>query len=209
MGPLHKFNAAVICWSGIAKFPLEMAAELIYFTTAEDFFLWLQENHLEATELWIGIYKAGSRRKGIKMREAKEEAVCFGWVDSHVKSIDDESYKIRFTPRKRGGSWSAKNILLAEEMIGQGRMQTNGFLAYQKRKTEEDGSLDPQLPVEMESILKNDVSAWEFFQQLPPSTRKISIRWINQAKRFPTREKRFQILLESCQREERIPILKQ
>lgn len=181
--------------------------ELIYFSDHEDFAHWLQEYHLDVEALWVGIYKQGSQRSGIKIAKAREMALCFGWVESNLQRIDEESYKVRFSPRKNGSSWSANNILLAEALIREGRMKGAGLKAYRDRKPDEEDEdrHHPQLPSEMQSVLENDAAAWEFFQSLSPSMQKTSLRWVVKAKRSATRATRFQTLLSSCQAGERIP----
>ena len=81
-----------------------------FFPTPADFRRWLEKNHDKASELLVGFYKKGSGRPSITWPESVDQALCFGWIDVVRKRIDDESYTIRFTPRKRGSIWSAINI---------------------------------------------------------------------------------------------------
>jgi len=106
----------------------------IFFATASSFRKWLEKNHDKASELLVGFYKVKSGKPSMSWSESVDEAICFGWIDGVRKSIDDESYSIRFTPRKPGSIWSAINIQKVESLSGQGLMQDSGMTAFEKRK---------------------------------------------------------------------------
>lgn len=186
--------------------------ELIYFSSADDLRGWLEHNHEEAREVWIGIYKSSSRRKGITYQEVVEETACFGWVEGIRKGIDLESYKMRFTPRRKGSIWSLKNIERAERLIREGKMHISGKRAYEDRIEENTERYsyereDPHLASEFQERFEGDAEAWEFFQTLSPSIQKVSRWWVVKAKRQETRERRFRILLESSRQQRKIPPL--
>ena len=188
------------------------AMELIYFASGEDLRFWLEENYHKG-EVWIGIYKSSSRRKGITYKEAVEETACFGWVEGIRKNIDAESYKMRFTPRKPNSIWSLKNLDRAERLLREGRMHPEGIKTYENRNPERTERYsyereNPYLSADMQARFEAEAAAWDFFQTLSPSIRKTSLWWVVQAKRETTREKRFKILLESCQEERKIPLLR-
>src|SRR5215510_496316 len=100
-----------------------------FFATPEDFRAWLARNHEKADALLVGFYKRGSGRPSILWPESVDEALSFGWIDGVRRRIDDRSYSIRFTPRRKGSIWSAVNIRRARELQGQGRMAPAGLAA--------------------------------------------------------------------------------
>src|SRR5438552_5111802 len=104
-----------------------------FFRTQSDFRKWLAKNHDKAAELVVGFYKVASDKPSMTWPESVDQALCFGWIDGVRKRIDDESYSIRFTPRKSSSIWSAVNIEKAKELIKQNLMQPSGLMAFQKR----------------------------------------------------------------------------
>src|ERR1700694_378439 len=95
---------------------------------------WLEKHHDKRLELWGGFYKKGSGKPSITWPESVDEALCFGWIDGVRKRIDDASYVIRFTPRRRGSIWSAVNVRRVEALTEMGLMQPTGILAFEDRK---------------------------------------------------------------------------
>lgn len=107
----------------------------VFFDSEHGLRDWLEANHATAEELWVGIYKKGSGRPGVTLPSAQDVAMCFGWVDSMSRRIDDESYMLRFTPRRPRSRWTPGNVTRAEELIEQGRMHEAGIRAYERRQT--------------------------------------------------------------------------
>src|SRR5690349_14810736 len=107
--------------------------QITFFKTPGDFRKWLAQNHATAQELWVGYYKKDSGKPSITWPESVDEALCFGWIDGLRKSVDETSYKIRFTPRRPRSIWSAVNIGRAQELIKEGRMQPAGLKAFEAR----------------------------------------------------------------------------
>src|SRR5207253_4353920 len=105
-----------------------------FFKTPSDFRRWLDTHHASAKELWVGFYKQDSGKPSITWPESVNEALCFGWIDGIRKSIDDQSYVIRFTPRKPSSVWSAVNMNNAQTLIKQQRMRPAGLKAFKARK---------------------------------------------------------------------------
>src|SRR5258706_6559374 len=105
-----------------------------YFRSPADLRKWFERNHDSKTELLVGFYKKDSGRPSITWPESVKEALCFGWIDGIRRSVDDEIYSIRFTPRKKGSIWSAVNIKYANELIGQGLMLPAGLAAFELRR---------------------------------------------------------------------------
>ena len=112
-----------------------------FFATPQDFRAWLEEHHAGAGELLVGYYKKGSGRPSITWPESVDEALCFGWIDGIRRRIDDESYSIRFTPRRARSIWSAVNIARAGELIAEGRMTPAGLAAFEARDEARVGDL--------------------------------------------------------------------
>ena len=110
-----------------------------FFRTPADFRKWLRKNHATAQELWVGFYKVGSGKPSITWPESVDEALCVGWIDGIRKTIDDESYKIRFTPRKKISTWSAVNIRRVKVLTDEKRMQPAGLKAFEARRENRSG----------------------------------------------------------------------
>lgn len=189
-----------------------MPDDVLFFETPDAFRTWLEKNHDQKDVQWIGYYKVATGKPSMRWEESVREALCFGWIDGLRKSIDDESYKIRFTPRKPDSHWSAKNIEMVEELIEQGKMKKPGLKAYEKRdeKNSKQASYERkkvQLKKEYENQIRENKKAWKFFEELAPGYTKTSIHWVMSAKREDTRQRRLKILIESCEKEEKIPLL--
>ena len=185
-----------------------------FFATPTDFRQWLQEHHQTERELLVGFYKKGSGRPSITWPESVAEALCFGWIDGVRRSIDDESYTIRFTPRKRGSIWSAVNMRLAEELIRDGRMQPAGLAAWQARDPAKSAVYSfeqkeaAQLAPEMEARFRENAQAWKFWQAQPPGYRKTAAHYVMSAKREDTRARRLQTLIDDSAAGQRIGLLR-
>ena len=104
-----------------------------FFATAVELRDWLERNHATATELVVGFYKKDSAKASITWPELVDEALCFGWIDSVRKGIDEVSYSNRLTPRTQRSTWSAINIARAKELIALGRMRPAGLKAFERR----------------------------------------------------------------------------
>jgi uncharacterized protein YdeI (YjbR/CyaY-like superfamily) len=173
-----------------------------FFKLPSDFRKWLAAQHSSAKELWVGFYKKNSGKPSITWPESVEEALCFGWIDGIRKRIDDESYQIRFTPRKPSSTWSTVNIRIAQRLIEEKRMRPAGMKAFKARKENRSGiysyeQRSPELEEKYARKLKRNSAAWKFFQAQPPSYRKMINWWINSAKQEETRLKRLDKLIEA------------
>ena len=172
-----------------------------FFKTPSAFRKWLEAHHASSKELWVGFYKKGSGKPSIDWPESVDEALCFGWIDGIRKSIDTESYRIRFTPRKPTSVWSAVNIKNVEKLIKEKRMQRAGLKAFAARKENRSGiysyeQRSPELVEPYLGMLKRNKAAWKFFQAQPPSYRKVMNWWVVGAKQEATRVKRLDKLIE-------------
>lgn len=174
---------------------------IIFFESSSDFRKWLEQNHSTESELWVGFYKRGSGKPSITWPESVDQALCFGWIDGVRKSIDEQSYKIRFTPRKTDSIWSAINIRRVTELTEKGLMQSAGLKAFESRQENKAGKYSYEnrpasLPPEYEKIFKKNKAAWEFFQSTPAWYRKTSTWWVISAKRDETKLMRLQQLMD-------------
>ena len=184
-----------------------------FFAKPSDFRAWLEEQYNSQDELWVGYYKKGTERPGITWPESVEVALCFGWIDGLRKSMDGQSYMIRFTPRRKDSHWSAINLKRTAELKKLGLMTKAGLKAFRKRKRSNSkrASYDQKvvnLDEEYSRQLKSNQKAWAFFSKLPPSIRKNSNWWVMSAKKEETRARRFDTLIKCSEEGRRIPPLK-
>ncbi len=176
----------------------------IFFANQSQFRKWLQKNHKKESEVLVGFYKVGSGKPSMTWSQSVDEALCFGWIDGVRKSIDEDRYQIRFTQRKPGSNWSAVNINKIEELTKKGLMQPAGLAAFEKR-TESRSRIysfekeEAELTKDFIKQFKANKKAWEYFQALAPSYRKISTHWVMSAKQEITRLKRLNLLISDSE----------
>ena len=180
-----------------------------FFRSPSEWRNWLQKNHATVAELWVGFYKKDSGKPSITWPESVDEALCFGWIDGIRKRVDEISYKIRFTPRRRGSIWSTANIKRAQALKKEKRMRPAGLKAFAARTEYKSGIYAyEQRPVELpepyQGILKKSKAAWEFFQEQPPGYRKLMAWWIVSAKKEETRMMRLKKLIATSARRKRL-----
>lgn len=172
----------------------------IFFANQANFRSWLEKNHLSENELFVGFYKVNSGIPSMTWSESVDQALCFGWIDGVKRTIDENSYQIRFTPRKKNSIWSAVNIKKVESLFEQGLMMEAGLEVFQQRKQEYlvgYGSKDPELSLsaKFEQLFKSNATAWNYFQLLAPTYRKTSLNWVMGAKQEITQLKRLNELI--------------
>ena len=177
--------------------------DIQYFPTPADLRRWFTRNHAKGIEVWVGYYKKETGKPSITWPESVAEALCVGWIDGIRKSLGEETYTIRFTPRKKGSIWSEVNIKMAEELIAQGRMKKPGLTAFEARKENRSGiyayeQRSADLPEEYAVVLRANTAAWADYEKCPPGYRKTMNWWILSAKTEETRQKRLQVLIEAC-----------
>lgn len=178
----------------------------IFFTSAKEFRCWLEENHDTVDELWVGYYKKGTDKTGISYSESVEEAICFGWIDGLINGIDDETYKRRFTPRKRDSKWSKLNRKRVKQMIDAGKMTARGMeLVKAAKKTGEWEQAyrvgeDHELPPELREALKKNKTAWKNFNNYSNSNQHVFITLVNSAKTKETKQKRIEKTVELAEK---------
>ncbi len=190
-----------------------MQEEPLFFENPSAFRDWLNQHHANEEVLWVGYYKVATGKPSITWEESVREALCFGWIDGLRKTIDDERYRIRFSPRKPESNWSFKNIAMIEELLKQGRVSPAGLKVYEKRKKSKTGNASYErqkfkLKQEYEDQIKSNGTAWKFFRELAPGYTRQSVHWVMSAKREETRQRRLRILIESCEAGQKIPPLR-
>jgi uncharacterized protein YdeI (YjbR/CyaY-like superfamily) len=177
-----------------------MSADPRFFETPADFRRWLEINHETAPELLVGFWKKDSGRASVDWPEARDAALCFGWIDGVRKSLGAESYTIRFTPRRKGSIWSKVNIARFDALTEEGRMTPAGVRAYEENKHKtgvyayENEQKD--LTAAETAAFRRDKAAWAWFEKSAPSYRKVVLHWINSAKKPETRARRLGTLIE-------------
>ncbi|WP_250213733.1 YdeI/OmpD-associated family protein [Acrocarpospora catenulata] len=175
--------------------------EPLFFTTPEEFYDWLAAHHAETTELWVGYYKTSTGKPGITWPESVDQALCFGWIDGVRKSVDDSSYKIRFTPRQARSVWSAVNITRFRELLEEGVVHPAGVAAFERRS--EDRSriysyeqTEPgRFAAEHEERFRANEAAWAWFEGQAWSYRKAAAHWVSSARKEETQLRRLAELI--------------
>src|SRR3954471_14082314 len=144
-------------------------ANPVFFASSAEFRAWLEKHHESETELLVGFHKKATGKPSMTWSESVDQALCFGWIDGVRRSLGDESYTIRFTPRKPGSTWSKVNVAKVEELERNGLMRPAGRRAFDARTEDNTGvySFERDQPVELPRDGFTDV-AWEFFQAQPP-----------------------------------------
>ncbi len=180
-----------------------------FFQNTSEFRAWLEENHQTAIELWVGYYRVETGKPSMTWSESVDQALCFGWIDGIRKKVDDQSYTIRFTPRKPGSTWSRINIDKVEALSAQGLMHPAGIKAYSFKKENKSGIYSfeneiKDLPEEYAQIFKENKAAWEFYSVQPPSYRKVMTHWVLSAKQESTKLSRMNKLIGESGKKKRI-----
>jgi uncharacterized protein YdeI (YjbR/CyaY-like superfamily) len=172
-----------------------------FFKTAAAFRRWLESNHDRADEILVGFYKVGSGKPSMTWPESVDQALAFGWIDGVRKRIDDISYSIRFTPRRRGSIWSAINVRRVTELAKLGLMHSAGLRTFEKRDAKKSAiysyeSAPKTLAPAFERTFRANPAAWRYFNEQRPSYRRVAIHWVMSAKKEETRERRLATLIE-------------
>jgi len=151
---------------------------------------WLATNHASNPGVWLVRYKHHSGVKTMEYEDLVREALCFGWIDSLVKRLDDDRYAIKVTPRKPTSKWSDSNRKRWRELDAAGLLASAGQAAAPTKSTYAPRPRIPQLPAYIAKAFKSSRKAWEHFQALAPTYRRDFVVWIHMARRPETREKR-------------------
>jgi uncharacterized protein YdeI (YjbR/CyaY-like superfamily) len=174
--------------------------EPTYFPTPAEFRHWFERNHETVPELLVGFHKKGSGLASIDWPEARDQALCFGWIDGVRRSLGETSYTIRFTPRRRGSLWSRVNIERFRALEADGRMTEAGRRAFEAGKERTDHysyeNAERLLSPEEEKAFRGNEAAWKDWEVRSPSYRKMVLFWVTSAKKPETRARRLATLIE-------------
>jgi uncharacterized protein YdeI (YjbR/CyaY-like superfamily) len=172
----------------------------LYFKSGSEFRRWLEANHATASELQVGFFNKSSGKGWISYGEAVDAALCFGWIDGHVKRVDAERHTRRFTPRRTGSIWSNINVGHVKRLLKAGLMHAAGIKAYEARRADKTGvysfeqkarkPLAQRFPAAIEKQFRANRAAWTFWQKAPPSYQRLIIHWVTSAKQQETRARR-------------------
>ena len=186
----------------------------VWAPDSETWRAWLAEHHDRETGVWLHCYRKSSGKPSVDWSESVDEALCFGWIDSTRRSIDDQSYKQYFAPRKPKSNWSKINKEKVERLIAEGRMTPAGLAVIERAKA--NGSwenLDAveamEMPEDLAVALDAHPGAREFVDLLSRTRRWEMLYWINGAKREATRADRIRQVAEAAAKGTRPPRFRQ
>jgi uncharacterized protein YdeI (YjbR/CyaY-like superfamily) len=163
---------------------------ILPFENRRDWRAWLTKHHSSSPGVWFVFYKGHAAKKSIPYEDMVREALCFGWIDSLIKRLDDDRYAIKVTPRQPASKWSNLNRKRWAELKAADLLTAAGLAAAPTSNSYAEKSAIPALPNYIAKAFRADTKAWEFYQQLAPSYRRHFVAWIHTAKQPETREKR-------------------
>jgi uncharacterized protein YdeI (YjbR/CyaY-like superfamily) len=175
-------------------------------SSKKDWHNWLKKNYNKEKKIWLIFYK-NEKNKPCSYEDALEEALCYGWIDSLIKRIDEIKYVRLFTPRTNNNKWSPSNIKRMKILIDSGKMTKIGLekfdTALLSNESEPEKNREALLPADLEKILRKNKLAWNNFIKLAPSYRSIYIKWITFAKKEETQLRRLNEAIEKLERGEK------
>lgn len=178
--------------------------EELYFRNAAEWRAWLHENHDKSTGLYLIFYRVNSASESMRWEEAVQVAICYGWIDSTVRRIDEERRKQMFTPRKDKSVWSKLNKTYIEKLIADNLMHESGLAKIETAKlngswTSLDAVENHEMPEDLKLAFDQNKKASENYHNFSPSYRKSYLYWLNQAKRKETRNSRIIEIIRLCE----------
>jgi uncharacterized protein YdeI (YjbR/CyaY-like superfamily) len=189
---------------------MKRAAKARFFASPAEFRAWFERNHESARELLVGFRKRKTGKPSITWPESVDQALCFGWIDGIRRRVDEESYTIRFTPRRPGSTWSAINIARVKELTAAGLMHTKGLEAFARRSDAKSARYayeqteQPKLEAAHDKRFKANTKAWAFFSAQAPSYQRVCIHWVSSAKAEETKRRRLEKLIETSAKGRRL-----
>lgn len=174
---------------------------IMSFATPKDLGHWLKLNHATENELWVKLYKKKSKIQSVVWDDIVIEVLCWGWIDGIKKSIDEQAYLQRITPRKARSNWSRRNRELAEQLIGQGRMMEPGLIQVRAAKANgrwENAYVvsEMKVPADFLEALEGNPKAKQSFESLTKSSRYVIAYGLTSAKKPETRQRRFEKFID-------------
>jgi len=185
---------------------LTKMAETLYFKDRKAWRSWLKANHASSDGVWLLTYRKCAGRKGVSHHEALEEALCFGWIDSQMRKLDDIRFVQRYTPRRPGSQWSKINKDLALRLIREGRMTAGGVRKINEAKRlgfwarAYSAKKGMRLPSDLKTALMRDERAWKNFQAFANCYKTMYIGWVKGAKQEETRTRRIATVVKRAGR---------
>ena len=169
-----------------------------FFATPADFRAWLSAHHTSADELLVGFWKKDSGKPSVDWPQARDQALCFGWIDGVRKSAGPESYTIRFTPRRQGSVWSKVNLERYAALAAEGAITPAGKAAFEAgaRSQYSYESAARELATDELAQFRANAKAWADWEKRPPGYRKVALHWVTSAKKPETRARRLATLIE-------------
>jgi uncharacterized protein YdeI (YjbR/CyaY-like superfamily) len=166
---------------------------------------WLRKHHGKVAEIWLVFHKQHTGKTSVDYEAAVEEALCFGWIDSLVRRLDDDRYARKFTPRTAKSRWSASNLRRYASVEARGLLTAAG---RERPPTGRIAVAPPRrewvLPAYMKRALKANPRAWRHFEQLAPSHRRQYVGWVDSAKRAETKARRLREAVQRLARGEKL-----
>ncbi len=199
--------------AGGTKVPetVKPAGPLKSFRTPAAFRAWLTKNHAKASELLVRCCKVHAADRGITYAQALDEALCYGWIDGVRRSVDADTFSIRFTPRKPVSNWSRVNVAHVDRLTKAGRMAQPGLDAFGRRTDPRTGVYSferrSKLAPALIQTFRTNKAAWTFYRARAPWYRRTTAQWIMSAKREETQRKRLAQLIDCSARGQPIPPL--
>jgi uncharacterized protein YdeI (YjbR/CyaY-like superfamily) len=180
-----------------------------FFATQQEFRKWLEKFHELETELLVGYYRVATGKPSMTWSQSVDQALCFGWIDGVRRTIDAESYSIRFTPRRRNSIWSPINIDKVATLTEQGLMKPAGLQIFDLRTADSSSfysyTKEPTiLAPAYEKEFKTHSQAWDFFNAQAPSYKKVMIHWIMTAKQETTQRSRLEKTIQASSEQKRM-----
>jgi len=183
-------------------------SKIMTFASPQAFGQWLKIHHATETELWVKIFKKGTGIPSVTWDCVVVESLCWGWIDGIKKSIDDQAYLQRVTPRKLRSNWSKRNVEHVERLISEGRMMEAGLVHVRAAKA--DGRWDNaysvsemKVPADFLAALDSKPKAKQFYETLTKSSRYVIAHGLTSAKKSETRQRRFSKYIDMLDREEK------
>jgi uncharacterized protein YdeI (YjbR/CyaY-like superfamily) len=183
--------------------------EPVFFETEAEFRRWLESNREAVPELLVGFWKKATGRPSVDWPQARDQALCFGWIDGVRKSLGDDAYTIRFTPRRKGSIWSKVNVQRFHALKAEGLMTPAGEQAFEDNKSKSglyayERELAELGAVE-EALFRKNRGAWADWESRPPGYRRVVLHWVTSAKKAETRARRLTTLIDCSAKGEKIP----
>ncbi|MFH0845856.1 MAG: YdeI/OmpD-associated family protein [Patescibacteria group bacterium] len=174
----------------------------IHVSNRNDFRKWLQINHKKENKVAVVVHKKHTGKPAPTHRELIEEAICFGWIDTTIKRLDEEKFIRTFSKRNKNSKWSNNTIRYGKELIKKGAMTEEGLKFYklglQKLTHDHDIPKNPSIPNGLKQELSKNKIAEKNFKKFPPSTKKMLYRWLLRGKREDTKNKRIKLIVEGA-----------